>query len=305
MSEEVNEPVFDEDVDQIDQETKAPTQEVDDTPVDKTVEDKPVEDKTKTEDPKEEKDPPQVARKRRRTQAYINNLKREAEAAKEQAAYFRGQVEALKTQNTPEPKRPARDDFESEDDYLDAVLDYREDQRANKKEETPGKPDQPSTDHSAPQDLIDKNNRMFEAGLKTYGDDFIAALNDNELFISPTMGEYTLDSEVGADVYMHLADNPEEAERIFNLKTKADQIRALDAIEAGIKGVNSSVKEEQADPSTQVPETKPTPPTPPQRKVTQAPPPVNHEKGSAVPDIDEAKLSDDEWFKREQARVTG
>ena len=291
MSEtEVQEPAFEETVEEsIEESIEQPPEE--------KSEDKPKEQskEVKEEVKEEAKDESRQNRRKRRTQQYINNLKHEAETNKEQAAYWRGKAEALETKE-PELIRPLREDYISEDDYLTDVLDYRDQVKALKEPEKPAEKTEP------PKALdVERQSKLYEAGVKTYGEDFTEAMQDTSLAISPLMGEYVLDSEVGADVYMLLADNPDKATEIFNMKSVAQQVRALDAIESGIKssdqgqGVNSP-DEGQAE--------KKTPPQQiPQRKVTQAPPPASHEKGGSVPDMDESKMSDAEWFKKEKARA--
>ena len=67
---------------------------------------------------------------RRKYKAREEKLREEAEA-REKA--LKEQLEAAQTASKPvEMKRPSRDDFESEDDYQDALVDYRVNTRADR-----------------------------------------------------------------------------------------------------------------------------------------------------------------------------
>ncbi|VAX07943.1 hypothetical protein MNBD_ALPHA03-1268 [hydrothermal vent metagenome] len=288
---EIQEPAFEESVEQ-------PPEEKSEDNKEEIKEEGKDESKEENRSEAKEDEQPRASRRKRRTQQYINNLKHEAETNKEQAAYWRGKAEALETK-TPEPTRPQREDYISEDDYLTDVLDYRDQVKASKEPEKPEEP-KPSEQPKAPD--VERQSKLYEAGLKTYGEDFTEAMQDTSLAISPLMGEYVLDSDVGAEVYMLLADNPEKAIEIFNMKSVAQQVRALDAIESGIKSSNQG-DEGVNSPDEGQAETKTPPKEIPQRKVTQAPPPVSHEKGESAPDMDESKMSDSEWFKKEQSRA--
>lgn len=181
----------------------------------------------------------------------------------EQFAKMQAEIEALKQ---PKPVRPQRDDFESQEAYEDALIDFR--LKGEKKPE-------PTTETQANPDLVQR----FESFIADNGDEFgkvVASahfpLTDHALSEIIDMGED------GAGVFTHLNSNPTEAMRISRLSPR-DQTIELEKLADSLE------------------DTKP--------DVSEAPEPITPVDGNDKPVVDESRLSDDDWIARRNKKVFG
>ena len=101
----------------------------------------------------------------------------------------------------------------------------------------------------------------------------------------PELDQYLSESDVGPQVYYHLANHLDELERIMTLPP-LKRVAAIAKLEDRISGAGASVK-----PAVQV-------------KVTKAKVPLKPEKGSTVKKVnqDDDNLSQAEWARLEDAR---
>lgn len=232
-------------------------------------------------------DEPKKPRRRNRTDRHIRRLTREAREKAEEAAYWRGRFEASKDTQEPENQRPSRDDFDDYDEYIDALTDWKIEQRTGGKEQkqetkAPQRPPQEAVPPKGAEDFTAR-------GLDVYGDDFNEAMSDPSLPVTEVMRDVMLEVEQGTDLYMYLYDNPSEAGRISNL-SPSGQVRELDKLA-------DKVRDYAAD--DEKPAQKPT-----KRKASKAPEPPNYERGGgegpAKTDLDE--IDDiNEWMTRRNA----
>ena len=242
---------------------------------------------------------------RRRQQRRAARAKGDTEAlikAREEAAYFRGLAEAKgagQSDQAVDDGKPKREDFEDYDDFVDARVEWKMEQRQKqagaetgtdgqrKAADTKGNQQQPTLDEDTQKVLANFNDTGFEK----FGDDFedmLEAANNGEFAMTPVMFESVVDSELGADVTMFLYDNPDESARIANL-TPVRQMRAIQGIEASIK-----------DGSTPVVGGSSTSAEPRQKTISNAPAPVNPVGGDQVPATDLSKLSTEDYIAKRQ-----
>lgn len=126
----------------------------------------------------------------------------------------------------PPAARPLRVNFETEEDYEDALWDFR----SPKSEVT--KPEPVSTPEPK-QDIVSSEvreswNEQMDNGYEKY-DDFEEVIYNKQLVMTDPMTFAVMESEVGGDIAYFLGKNPREAERISQLSQPA-QIRAIDKI---------------------------------------------------------------------------
>ena len=170
----------------------------------------------------EDESVPEEPEKKSRLQARIDELVRQREEAKEEAAAWRGESQRLlRDSQKPElPKIeidmsdypvPRRDNFEDEDEYQSALAErasvkaYRT-MKAQDQQES-----QIRQRHEAQTQLMAWQN----AGRSKYAD-FDLALNNN-VTITDNMAQTIMTNEYGHDVAYFLGKNPEEARRIASL----------------------------------------------------------------------------------------
>lgn len=210
----------------------------------------------------EDKQASEKTRRRRAQRRRQRELQQEREArieAEKQAAYYRGLAES-KVQPDGEPKR---DDFEDVEDYIEAKTEWKVKQAEKPSESPKNIPEPPNLNNESYQNFESK-------GFEQYGDDFnemLEAAKNQEFAATEVMTAAIFDSEMGPELAMHLYDNPTEAARIANLPAHR-QVRELQGLEVKLK------------------------PKPQEKKVSQAPPPVNHEKGDSEPGTDLSKIKD-------------
>jgi len=121
----------------------------------------------------------------------------------------------------PPPPRPSRVNFESEEDYEDALLDWKIQKPAvpeqTAKETTPAKTaTTPKVDENTRQILDNWHDSCDDAAEKY--DDFAAVTFENKsLPITAMMSDALIESENGGEAVYFLGKNPAEAERIAAL----------------------------------------------------------------------------------------
>jgi hypothetical protein len=187
---------------------------------------------------------------------------------------------ALQPRQQPEPKqtddgKPARAQYADDEAYVDALTDWKLDQR-----------DKVAKAESAKQQaqtVSKKIDQLYAEASKLDGFDAEAY---DELPLTRAMVEAVLDSDVAPALMKHMADNPEEVERIAKL-SPARQAAELGKLEAKLDSPAPAKKHSSApDPIT------------PLRK------PNGAAKTFDTTDPRAAKeLSTSEWIRLEEARM--
>ena len=184
---------------------------------------------------------------------------------------------------TPAPAaskdRPDPDKFLTQAEYLDALTDWKIEQREAAKEAA-AKEEKAKAEAQVKQKTWDE--RLTAA--KGRYPDFDQALK-TPFPMSPAMREAMLESELGPDLGYYLVKHQEEAGRIAAMSPAAAAL-ALGTIQAKL-----------------APAEAPKPPTPP--KTTQAPPPPTPVGGRPTPTVDTSKLSDEEWLQYNRKQRSG
>jgi hypothetical protein len=148
-------------------------------------------------------------------------------------AELEGQVESL-TDATPKPKEPMLKDFDNPREYAQAYSKWEagNDTPAPKpKAKAAPKPATDTPPAAPPKRVPDKEITDFqERGKKKLGDEFIEALGEKTA-VNQLMGEYMLDHDLGPEIYVHLANNPEAARKIYD-SSSPRQIKAMEQLAA-------------------------------------------------------------------------
>lgn len=163
--------------------------------------------------------------------------------AENQAAYWRGLAEAggrPAQAETQQEGPPTEDQFETWDDYQEALIEYKVDQRI-KAEET-------KRQRGAVLQTYEQRAAKFTESHPDYQS---VALGDH-VKITPLMAEVIRESDLGPEVAYHLGSNPTEAQHIANLPPHR-QAAELGKLEAKLT----------AQPAAAPPSPKPIPPEPP------------------------------------------
>lgn len=212
---------------------------------------------------------------------------KEAEAKfwREQAE--RGRSSAAARANDDGP--PNREAFETYEEYVRATARHEGRLAAREERETGAARDLEKTQ----QEEHDKRRLKFQAAVAKIAEEKEDAEElISDLAVSPAMFEAIAESEIGAQVALHLASHPEEAARIVGLPP-ARQAAAIGRIEASLEAVAAKPKETG----------KPEGGT--EKEPSKAPEPITPVGGrsAGASELPSDRDDVDTWMRKERARM--
>lgn len=223
--------------------------------------------------PKEgEEGQPDKPTRDRRAEKRISTLLRKNDEAQREIGYWRGMAEAQKAQpaaSADADAKPRPDQFKSYDEFVEALTDWRTDQKLKAHRGSEPKPSQPDGHQRQGTPPIVERLMEDADGVEDI-DDVIERITDDKFPGSATMRDYLLESDRPAQLAQWLVDNRKEAKRIYGLTTAA-AVRELDKVAATL-----------AKPPAQT---------------STAPPPVPTVGGRGATSKDLSKLSPEEYAK--------
>lgn len=236
----------------------------------------------------DEAQPPEPEKKPDGVQKRINELTAKARAAERRAEILERELEARQRQPEPakqEPDapqgKPTIDQFQSYDEYVEALTDWKTDQKLAAREQAAEAKKTQSTQQAEHQALYERHQQQVTDGRGKYSDFDEKVMDNPDLPITPSMVKALAESDAGADIAYYLADHLEEAADIASMSPTRQAI-ALGRIEAKLAS------------------------KPPAKTVSAAPAPVGSQlNGGASPSkADPSKMTDAEWAKwsEEQAK---
>lgn len=249
-----------------------------------------------SEDAEESESKPEEGKPRNRSgfKKRIDKLTRKLTAKEQELEYWR--TEAMKSKPKEEPAQPTQvkpetsskpksEDFESHEEYVEALTDWKLDQKLNA-ERAKTKEEQVKTDF---QSRVEKHVERVESFAAKH-DDFHDLMEDvDDIPMSVTVQEVILASENGPELMYELAKNREEYKRICSLPA-LEAARELGRFEIRI------AKPESKDETKEIKQT----------KQTKAPPPIkpvgSKSAGAVSKSIYDADLSQHEFerLRKEQ-----
>lgn len=166
-------------------------------------------------------------------------------------------------------QKPAIDDFTSKPDkypdpyaaHADAVgLWYADERDAKRDAETR------AAEAAAEREERTAAFRERMPAAKELYPDYDDVCSGSTVPISFVMQDFAYASDIGPDLFYHLAANPDDAEEIMAIKTNRGQVKAMEELETSLKAELSDAK----------PASKTVKPVvvPPKKQVSKAPPPV-------------------------------
>lgn len=218
------------------------------------------------------------------------------------------QVDELK----PKPKEPQLSDFKTPLLYAQAYSKWEKANATPARKpktpptaaaDTPADPPATPAPTEVPQEILD-----FQAkGKEKLGDEFLEALREEGVAVNNTMGEFMMDSDVGPELYVHLANNQELSRQIFDMKPHK-AVKEMEKLAAkGAKGELDAGHEGelQVDPLVD-----PDDPAPPPARTTKAPAPPGdtRDPGNVAPAANPETENMDDYAARrrkEEARKAG
>lgn len=228
-------------------------------------------------------------KKKSGTQRRIEKLVKQRTQAEQEREYWRQEAlkhSAPKNEQVPETvppqtsptDKPVPDSFETHQEYIEALTDWKMEQR-DKQREIKAAQDQAKTEY---QKRVESHSERVKAFTKTH-EDFDELMSEvDDVPLSITVQEVILASENGPDLMYELAKDRKEFERICKLPA-IDAARALGRLEARI--AKSSEEPKQV--------TKP--------KTTKAPPPPKPITASSA--SGKKSVYDDDLSQAEYERI--
>lgn len=210
----------------------------------------------------------------------------EAEQAKREAAELRAKLESLSVRAEPakEEPRPSRSEFASEDDYIDAVGEWKANQVLAKRER-----EHAEAQAKAQQEQLANQWKRNVEKAKAEIDDFTDIIGKSEVALPGHIHQALLESEVGPFIAYYFAKHPDEAKR-FAAMSPTTALRQLGKLEDKMMDDQPAAEPEK--------KAKPAP------EVSKAPAPVTPIKDGRALDPGPAK-NFDEYRARRQAEKRG
>jgi hypothetical protein len=211
----------------------------------------------------------------------------DAEAARREAAELKARLQALSAQAQPlkDDDKPLRSQFGTEDEFIEALSDWKARQAIAKREQEQAQ----ARAEAEEAEIAATWSRRQEQVMKVLPD-YAEVIGKSEVSIPPHIHRAILDSDQGPQIAYYLALHPEEAKRIVHM----DPIRAVKRIASLERDLAAIESEEQEEQSVEVDKDKPKP------QKSKAPPPIDLPKStpSATPSTTN---SFEEYKRRRQA----
>lgn len=225
-----------------------------------------------------EKDP-QAKPEKKGVQGRIDELTRARYEAEREAKFWRDQAanrQSGKTSSTDAPAKPTKADFATDEDYFEALADYKAEQKVSAFREQSQAERAQEADAKETATKLDLYRERVQQASDALPD-YDAVVGASEVPAATHVLESILDSDVGPQLAYHLAKNPDVLERL-NGMTPIQAAREIGRLETQVTA-NAA------------------PPPPPTKRTTQAPPPINPVRGGngQFTKADDA-MSDDEWY---------
>lgn len=178
---------------------------------------------------------------RKRTfQGRIDDLTAKLRQAERERDIYKGAADPTPAQNSPEGAKPSRDDFISDDDYLEALADWKIDDRMAKQAQ-------------AREEMtleVTWEQRQTEA-MKAIPD-YADVVSKSAVVVLPHIQRAILESPEGPQLAYHLAQNPQVAEAL----NKSSPIQAvMELAKIGVKLTDSPARSASKAPAPITPVT--------------------------------------------------
>ncbi len=198
-----------------------------------------------------------LTKKMRTAERESEALKKERDSEKEKRIALEKKLEKAEIK-TLEGSKPRKTDFEDEDEYSEALMDWKVDmkfkssEKEAKVEEKPVEKKEPTEEEEVEE--VEEIKGLEDAianGRKKYKD-FKEVTSDEDLAFGPSLAKITLETDNPEDIMYYLANNPEESKRIDSL-SDIKAAREIGNLEIQLKSTKKVKKQSKApEPITSV-----------------------------------------------------
>ena len=190
----------------------------------------------------------------------------------------------------PATDKPDPEDYEDTSDYLEALTDWKVEQKLNARQAEVTTETEEITERQTADEVEDELETIADKGRDKY-DNYDDLVFDKDLVITQEMIETILQSDIAEEILYHLGQNPETATELGEMSAlrAAREIGKLEMeIAANMPKPNVSSKGEGNSPDkTVVPPVK--------KKTTKAPAPIIPVKATGVSEKDPLKMNAKEY----------
>ena len=190
----------------------------------------------------------------------------------------------------PATDKPDPEDFEDTPSYLEALTDWKVEQKLNTQRAEATAETEETSDRQAVEDIEEELEIIADRGRDKY-DDYDALVFDKDLVLTHDMIETILQSDISEEILYYLGSNPETSASLGEMSAlkAAREIGKLEVeIAAGIPKLNTSSEGGEKSPDAKPVKT-------PKKKTTKAPEPIIPVKTTGVTDKDPSKMSPKEY----------
>jgi hypothetical protein len=245
---------------------------------------------------KEEKEIPVVAEKVPvSVERRIGKITKKWRSAERAAEYEKNKRKEVETElaklrlTIPTTAKPAAEDFEDTTEYIEALTDWKIEQKLNAQKLNTDKEAKEIVEKDTANTAETELDAITEDGRDKY-DDYDKLVFDENLVITQNMYDIVITSDIAADVLYFLGKNPEKALALSDMST-IKIAKEIGKIELEIE--KSTPKLNTASEGEIVNVEKPTPVI--KKKVTKAPAPIEPVKADGVVEKDPASMSMKEY----------
>ncbi len=253
------------------------------------VEKKP-EEKKKEEPPQrkvEDEETPDAVQKR------INKLTKNWRTAERERDFERAKRQELEEElkklksTVPAKDRPKREDFEDDDAYIEALVDWKAEQKIKSSKETDVKSEKEAEEKTAIAETLETIDEVMEQGRKKY-DDFNELVLSEDLVLTQQMTEVILQSDNPSEVFYYLGKNPDIALELSK-KSVLKIAKEVGKIEVALTKAPEEKKEKKEEKKEE--EKKETPP----KKKSETPAPIEPPEAGSVSEKDPSQMTPKEY----------
>jgi hypothetical protein len=183
----------------------------------------------------------------------------EAQQAKRESAELRARLEAMSAQAAPvkEEPRPDRSKFANDEEYIEAVAEWKADQRLAKRER-----EQAEAKAKAEREQLATNWQKAQERAKAEIDDYEAVIKASDVQLPGHLHQAILESDVGPHLAYYFAKHPDEAKRFADMSATT-ALRQLGKLEDRLADDSDDEPAPKASPTPAVEKSKaPAPITP-------------------------------------------
>jgi hypothetical protein len=182
----------------------------------------------------------------------------EAQQAKRESAELRARLEAMSAQAAPvkEEPRPDRSKFASDEDYIEAVAEWKADQRLAKREQ-----EQAEARAKAERDQLVKGWQDAQQRARAEIEDYDDVIKGSDVQLPGHLHQAILESEVGPHLAYYFAKHPDEAKRYASM-SPTKSLRELGRLEDRL-GNDDEPPAQKPSPKAEVEKSKAPPPITP------------------------------------------